>query len=81
MPSDFKKMVFLRAGLTACEAAIVFAKRHAEKAEELAAQEKDPIRANELKRIAEVCRKVPANGAESFHEAVQSLWFTNYLKV
>ena len=32
---------------------------------------------NELKKIAEVCRKVPQKPAETFHEALQSLWFAH----
>jgi len=34
-----------------------------------------PERAAELREIARICAKVPAQPAETFHEAVQSLWF------
>ena len=34
-----------------------------------------PERAAELLEIARICRKVPAHPAETFHEAVQSVWF------
>jgi formate C-acetyltransferase len=34
-----------------------------------------PERAAELREIARICAKVPAQPAETFHEAIQSLWF------
>ena len=55
----------------ACDAAIVFAERHAALAEELAGKENDPVRAAELVKIAEVCRRVPANAPQTFWEAIQ----------
>ena len=42
----------------------------------IAAKETDcPARKKELLQMAEICRKVPLNPAESFWEAVQSYWF------
>jgi pyruvate-formate lyase len=35
----------------------------------------DEERAGELREIARICEKVPAAPADSFHEALQSLWF------
>jgi formate C-acetyltransferase len=35
----------------------------------------DPTRKAELLEIARICGKVPASPAESFHEALQSIWF------
>lgn len=78
-PKDFEKYEFLKAAEISCEAAILFAQRHAKKAKELVRNEKDPKRIAELQRIAEVCEHVPANGARSFHEAIQSFWFTHLL--
>ena len=60
-----------------CDAVIVFANRHAELAEQLAEQESDPQRAAELKTIAGVCRRVPANRPRNFHEAIQMYWFVH----
>ncbi|MCW8926416.1 MAG: glycyl radical protein, partial [Xanthomonadales bacterium] len=60
-----------------CDAVIVFAERHADLAEEMAAQETDPQRAAELQKIAEVCRHVPANKPRNFHEAIQMYWFVH----
>ncbi|WP_228122896.1 trans-4-hydroxy-L-proline dehydratase [Oceanihabitans sp. IOP_32] len=60
-----------------CDAAIVFAERHANLAEELAEKETDDTRKKELQKIAEVCRWVPANAPRTFHEAIQMYWFTH----
>jgi len=51
--------------------------RVAEEAERLAAEELDAERAAELAEIARICRKVPRRPAETFHEALQSLWLTH----
>ena len=60
-----------------CDAVIVFAERHANLAEELAASENDPVRVAELKKIAEVCRRVPANAPRNLWEAIQMYWFVH----
>lgn len=39
------------------------------------AESAPPARAAELREIARICAKVPAEPAETFHEALQSLWF------
>ncbi|MBO9371657.1 MAG: hypothetical protein J7575_11340, partial [Chloroflexi bacterium] len=60
-------------------AARAFAARYAAEARRLAAQEPDPQRRAELEEIARICDKVPWEPAETFHEALQSLWFTHML--
>ena len=60
-----------------CDAAIVFAERHAYLAEELAEKETDTKRKQELIKIAEVCRWVPANAPRTFYEAIQMYWFVH----
>jgi formate C-acetyltransferase len=60
-----------------CDAAIVFAERHADLADKLAEREKNPTRMAELERIAEVCRWVPANAPRNFWEAIQMYWFVH----
>ena len=74
-----KRYSFLSAVMESCEAAIIFAKRYAAAAAELAARCSDSTRRAELQTIAEICNKVPENGAESFHEACQSFWFVQLL--
>lgn len=69
------KAQFLQAVMIVSDAIILWAQRHSDKAAELAAQEKDPVRKAELEEISEICAKVPRYPAESFHEAMQSQWF------
>lgn len=73
---DFEKYQFFKAVGIALEAAAAFARRYAELAAAMAEKESDVQRKAELKRIAEVCRRVPAEPVRTFYEAVQSLWFT-----
>lgn len=60
-----------------CDAAILLAERHAEMAEQMAAEEKDPQRKAELKKIADVCHHVPANAPRDLWEAIQMYWFVH----
>ena len=76
-PEAFLKQEELRAMRTAAGAIIRFAERHAEKAEEMARSESDPDRQAELRKIADVCRHVPAHAPRDFWEALQSYWFTH----
>ena len=73
-PEALDKREQLRAMVIAIDACIRFAERHAEAAEALAPTA-DPDRAAELRRIAEVCRRVPAHAPRDFHEALQAYWF------
>lgn len=57
------------------DAADILADRYAELAEYLAGEAETEERAAELKEIARICRKVPMQPAETFHEALQSVWF------
>ena len=63
--------------LIAADALILFGRRHAEKARELAKAEKDRTRKRELERIAEVCACVPAHAPRNFWEALQYYWFVH----
>lgn len=74
--ANTEKKPFLQAIVTVCDAIIGWANRHADLAEEMAAQESDPTRKAELELIAANCRRVPEHPATTFHEAVQSQWFT-----
>ena len=69
---------FLEAVIESCDAAIAYANRYADLAEKMAS-EASGERKEELLKIAANCRKVPANGAESFYEACQSFWFVQML--
>ena len=76
-PEASAKKDELRAMAIAADAVMRFAERHAEKAEELANAELDPVRQAELRRIAEACRHVPAHAPRDFWEALQAYWFTH----
>ena len=76
-PEALAKDEELQAMDIACEAAIIFARRHAELADEMAELESDPLRAAELRRIAAVCRRVPAEAPRDFWEAIQTYWFVH----
>ncbi len=58
-----------------CDAAIIFAERHADLAEKMAVEETDTARRKELLRIAAVCRWVPAHAPRDLWEALQMYWF------
>jgi len=74
-PLALDKRETLKSFDLACDAIVVFAKRHAALARELAAKETDPLRREELTHIAEVCTRVPENAPQNFHEALQYYWF------
>lgn len=60
-----------------CDAAIIFAERHADLTEEMAEKETDRQRKAELERIAASCRWVPAHAPRDFWEAIQMYWFVH----
>lgn len=70
---------FLQAVIRSCDAAILYARRYAELAEQEAAVCGDSLRREELVQIAKNCRKVPEYGAETFWEACQTFWFVQML--
>lgn len=74
-PEGVDKRDELRAMDIVCDAMISYANRHADKLEELAAQEQDEQRKAELLEMARICRKVPAHAPETVHEALQHYWF------
>jgi len=73
------KSCFLEAVIISCEAVILYANRYAELAAKMAKECNDAVRKAELETIASNCRKVPAEGATTFHEACQSFWFVQQL--
>lgn len=74
-PEYVKKKVFWDSVIISCKSAINFANRYSKLAKELAEETVDINRKNELLKISEICRKVPANPAKTFYEACQSFWF------
>ncbi|MEI6455946.1 MAG: trans-4-hydroxy-L-proline dehydratase [bacterium] len=76
-PNALEKQEELQAMEISARALIMFAERHAGRLEELAKAEKNPGRRKELKEMAVVCRRVPANKPRNFHEALQYYWFVH----
>lgn len=74
-PHAYERSEELKAMEIACDAIIMYAGRHADKLEVMAADEKDDTRRTELQKMAAVCRRVPANAPRTFHEMLQHYWF------
>ncbi|SCY06547.1 trans-4-hydroxy-L-proline dehydratase [Alkaliphilus peptidifermentans] len=74
-PQAYEKAEELKAMEICADAIAVFARRHGEKALELAKTEKNQVRRLELEKIAEVCFRVPENSPRNFWEALQGYWF------
>jgi pyruvate formate-lyase/glycerol dehydratase family glycyl radical enzyme len=76
-PTAHRKQEELRAMRVCAEAMMTFARRYADRAEEMALTESDSGRRDELRTIAAVCRRVPAHAPRTFHEALQAYWFVH----
>ncbi|MFC1974835.1 trans-4-hydroxy-L-proline dehydratase [Chloroflexota bacterium] len=76
-PDAYDKQEQLKAMAITADALICFAERYAKKAAELAHQETNPQRKQELERIAKVCTHVPAHAPRNFWEALQYYWFVH----
>ena len=76
-PEATDKQQELEAMAISCDAAILFAERHAELAEQMATQETNEQRKRELEKIADVCRWVPAHAPRDLWEAIQMYWFVH----
>ena len=73
-----RQRAFYRCARRCLEAVIQHSRHYAEYAEALAGEVSDPQRRGELLELAAVCRRVPANPARSFYEALQSAHFVTY---
>ena len=69
---------FYATAKTCLLAVIRHSEKYAELAQELAENTTDEKRRDELLNIARICRRVPAEPAESFYEAIQSAHFVTY---
>lgn len=74
-PDSIDKTMFYKAVLIVIDAVRTFALRYSALARELAEKEADGARRAELLEMSRICAKVPYEPAESFREAVQSVWF------
>lgn len=74
-PDNVDKYCFYNAVLIVLEAVRNFANRYSVLAKDLAEKEMNQERKIELLEISRICSKVPYEPAETFQEAVQSVWF------
>jgi pyruvate-formate lyase len=72
-PEAYDKSEELKAMYIACDAIIMYAERYADKLQDLSQRENNPDRKRELKKMAEVCRRVPAHAPETVHELNKAL--------
>lgn len=76
VPVDFiEQKEFLQSALVALKAMIMYAKRYADYAQQLAEKCADAEDSKRLSRIAETCRYVPENPPRTLLEAIQSFFF------
>ena len=78
-PADEEGVNFLKSSRYCLQAACKVPARYADLAEQKAVQEENEDRKAELLEIARICRKVPMNPPETFHEALQAAWFVHML--
>jgi pyruvate-formate lyase len=74
--TDQKKREFLQAVEISYNAALSYVEKNAAHAEEMAAAEPNPLRREELDRIARVCHELATEPPSSFHAALQLVQFT-----
>lgn len=74
-PDNIDKYCFYNAVLIVLKAVRNFANRYSVLAKDLAEKELNQERKIELLEISRICSKVPYEPAETFQEAVQSVWF------
>lgn len=75
---DDEKKSFYKCCKICLEAVLKHAESYATLALEMSAQTTDIERKVELLEISRICRRVPANPAETFYEAIQSVHFVTY---
>ncbi len=73
-PESESKRNFYTAVIISLQAACDYSRRYAALARQMAEEEKDPKRAEELRRIAENCDWVLENPPRTFYEALQFIW-------
>ena len=75
---EAEKIAFYQSCKKSLEAVIQYAENYSKQALEMAESERNPERRAELERLSQICKKVPANPAENFYEAVQSVHFITH---
>ena len=73
---DVRKRVFYESIVIVSDAMAQYGKRWAKLLHTLASGEPEAVRRRELEVMADTCRRVPAESARTFREALQSVWLT-----
>jgi len=71
---DKEKKDFYKAVQLSLSGILSYAENLSKFAKEMAEKEKDPKWKEELLKMSEICKKVPAKKADTFREAINSLW-------
>jgi formate C-acetyltransferase len=79
IPENKNKIQQLKAMRTSATMARDLAEKYSQLCKQLSEKEKDPNRKQELLEMHDILKKVPWEPAETFWEAVQSLWITHML--
>ena len=78
-PDYPRRKEFYDAAKITCAAAVAYARRYSALALEMARKETDPKRKFELEQIGDICARIPASPAKTFHEALQAVWFVQLI--
>ena len=70
---------WIHALIDSCEGPRLLAERYSREASRLADEESDSKRKKELLELSRICAKVPWEPADTFWEAIQSVWMTHAL--
>lgn len=73
----YDKESFYQAVVISCQAVIDYAQRFSNLAAKKAKECQYPQRKNELLEISRICAKVPAQPAETYYEALHSIWLVH----
>ncbi|MCR3955030.1 MAG: hypothetical protein NUK57_01970 [Gudongella sp.] len=73
---DLERIEFYNSIIITSQGIIELAGRYADMASEIARSEQDGVRREELLEIERICRRIPEFPPETFHEAIQFVWFT-----
>ena len=76
-PGAYSQQEELKAMRICAQALIDYAGRFAQLAQQLAAEQSEPQRQEELRKIGVVCERVPAQAPRDFWEAIQYYWFVH----
>jgi len=74
-PEALLKSEELKAMSITCDAIIMYAGRYADALSDMARKEKEAKRREELMKMSEICRRVPAHAPQTLHEMLQHYWF------